>query len=166
MTSTKETTEKTELLESCLLLLTTLNNGLEDMLGSASKGVIFNTGTKEGQFIGKKFPQTASIEKAIDAVNEAYKGVWNVELFKEKGAESFFYEDEIGRLSANVIVRDCPIRQAVLSYDLNQAGPICYLTNGYLCGMIAEMTGKRVGMEILHHAPNACKKKLTFRDKK
>lgn len=163
--SAKEST-KSELLHSCLLLLTTLNNGLEDLLGRASKGVIFNTGTKEGHFIGKKFPRTNSIEKAIASLNQAYEGIWDVELFKEKDQESYYYEDERGLSAVNIVVRNCPIRQAVLSYDLDQAGPICYLTNGYLCGMIGEIMDKKVGMKILHHAPNACLKKLTFREKR
>lgn len=40
-----------------LSLLTTINNRIEDILGSGSKGLIFSTGVDEGKRIGEGFPK-------------------------------------------------------------------------------------------------------------
>lgn len=160
---TPKSSDELNLLSSSLLFLTTLNNGLENILGTAAKGVILNAGLVEGRFIAKNFPRTKFIEKAIDIVNNAFKGVWDVELFKPKDKDDYFYTNDNGLPSVNVIIRNCPIRQAVLTYNLKQGEPLCYLTNGYLIGMISEITGLRVGLDMLHHGPNACLKQLYHR---
>ncbi|MFW9918603.1 MAG: hypothetical protein ACFFED_03320 [Candidatus Thorarchaeota archaeon] len=151
------------MLSSALSLLTTLNNGIEDLLGRGSKGLIFTTGVEEGRTIGRNIPKSDSIEEAISSVNEAFDGVWNVQLFKEKEQESYEYVDEKGNTSAKIVIHECPIRQAVLSHGMQQGGPICYLTNGNLCGMLSEIMDKKVGMEIEHTGPNSCLKKIYFR---
>jgi len=155
--------QQAKLLSSALSLLTTLNNGIEDLLGRGSKGLIFSTGVEEGKTIGKNIPKSESIEDAVSSVNEAFEGVWNVELFKEKGQDSFEYIDEKGYPSAKIVIHECPIRQAVLSHGMEQGGPICYLTNGNLCGMLSEILEKKVGMEIEHTGPNSCLKRIYFR---
>lgn len=155
--------QQAKLLSSALSLLSVLNNGIEDMLGRGSKGLIFNTGMEEGRALGKNIPKTDTLEDAIDSVNEAFSGVWNVELFKEKGQEEVIYTDVNGHPSAKIVIRECPIRQAVLSHGLKQSGPICYLTNGNLCGILSEVMEKKVGMEIEHVGPNSCLKRIYFR---
>ncbi len=155
--------QQAKLLSSALSLLTTLNNGIEDLLGRGSKGLIFQTGVEEGKKNGMNLPKSDNIEDAIATVNEAFDGVWNVELFKEKGQEDFIYQDEKGLPSAKIVIRECPIRQAVLSHGMQQGGPICYLTNGNLCGMLSDIMDKKVGMEIEHTGPNSCLKKISFR---
>jgi predicted hydrocarbon binding protein len=156
--------QQTRLLSSTLSLLTALNNGIEDVLGRGSKGIIFATGMEEGRAQGRSLAKTESLETAIESVNEAFEGVWNVELFKEEGQDGYIFEDRLGLPAAKVIVRECPIRQAVLSNGLKQGGPVCYLTNGNLCGIIAEVMEKKVSMEIEHTGPNSCLKKLSLRD--
>ena len=148
--------------DAYLSLLTTINNRIEDILGSASKGLIFSTGVEEGKRIGEGFDKTQTIQSAIEMLNEAYEGVWSIELNNKEG-ESHFYLDSLGQPSFNVIVRDCPIRTAVTEKDLKQAGPICFLTNGYLCGMLGEILDEKVGMDIEYTGPQACKKRIYFR---
>lgn len=155
--------QQAKLLSSALSLLAVLNNGIEDMLGRGSKGLIFNTGMEEGRAIGKNIAKTDSLEEAVASVNEAFSGVWNIELFKEKGQEEVIFQDAMGHPSAKIVIRECPIRQAVLSHGLKQGGPICYLTNGNLCGILSEITEKKVGMEIEHTGPNSCLKRIYFR---
>ena len=155
--------QQAKLLSSALSLLAVLNNGIEDMLGRGSKGLIFNTGMEEGRALGKNMARTESLEEAIASVNEAFSGVWNIELFTEKGHDNPIFEDDMGHPSAKIVVRECPIRQAVLSHGLKQSGPICYLTNGNLCGILSEIMEKKVGMEIEHVGPNSCLKRIYFR---
>ncbi len=148
--------------DAYLSLLTTINKGIVDLLGPASKGLVFGTGVDEGKRIALDFQKTDTIQSAIRTLNEAYEGVWSIELHAKEG-ESHFFIDSLGQPSFNVIVRDCPIRDAVKSKNMEQCGPICYLTNGYLCGMLGEILDEKVGMEILHAGPLACKKRIFFR---
>ena len=145
-----------------LSLLTTINKGIVDLLGPASKGLIFGTGVEEGKRIALDFEKTDTIQKAIETLNEAYEGVWSIELHEKEG-ESHFFLDKLGQPSFNVLVRDCPIRAAVNEKNLEQSGPICYLTNGYLCGMLSEILDEKVGMDIVYAGPLACKKRIFFR---
>ncbi|MGY5873837.1 MAG: hypothetical protein RTV72_16435 [Candidatus Thorarchaeota archaeon] len=149
--------------DTYLSLLTTINNGIMDLLGPASKGLIFGTGVEEGRRIAQDFEKTDTIQKALVILNDAYEGVWSIELHAKEG-ESQFYLDELGQPSFNVIVRDCPVRDAVKRKNLEQCGPICYLTNGYLCGMLSEILDEKVGMDIVYAGPLACKKRIFFRN--
>ena len=148
--------------DAYLSLLTTINNGILDLLGPASKGLLFGTGVEEGKRIAQDFPKTDTIQKAIKTLNEAYEGVWSIELHAKEG-ESHFFLDDLDQPSFNVLVRDCPIRAAVKLKDLEQCGPLCYLTNGYLCGMLGEILEEKVGMDIEYAGPLACKKRIFFR---
>ena len=148
--------------DAYLSLLTTINKGMVDLLGPASKGLIFGTGVEEGKRLALNFPKTDTIQKAIQTLNEAYNGVWSIELHEKEG-ESHFYIDQLGQPSFNVIVRDCPIRAAVKQKNMEQCGPICYLTNGYLCNMLSEILDEKVGMDIVYAGPLACKKRIFFR---
>ncbi|MGY5859139.1 MAG: hypothetical protein RTU63_07205 [Candidatus Thorarchaeota archaeon] len=148
--------------DAYLSLLTTINKGILDLLGPASKGLIFGTGMEEGRRIAADFEKTDTIQRAISTLNEAYAGVWSIELHAREG-ESHFFLDSLGQPSFNVIVRDCPMRAAVKHKNLEQRGPMCYLTNGYLCGMLSEILDEKVGMEIVHAGPLACKKRIFFR---
>ena len=148
--------------DAYLSLLTTINNGILDLLGPASKGLIFSTGVEEGKRIAQEFPKTDTIQKAMKTLNEAYEGVWSLELHAKEG-ESHFFMDELGQPSFNVLVRECPIRAAVKEKNMEQCGPMCYLTNGYLCGMLGEILDEKVGMDIEYAGPLACKKRIFFR---
>ena len=148
--------------DSYLSLLTALNVGIEDLLGPASKGLIFNTGVEEGRRLAQDMKKTNALLPAVEEVNEAYAGVWSIELRKTEG-DSYFYEDDLDQPSVNIIVRDCPVRAAVTNNGMHQCGPICYLTNGYLAGMLEVLMGEKVGIEILHAGPLACKKRVYFR---
>jgi len=148
--------------DAYLSLLTTINNGIMELLGPASKGLIFGTGVEEGKRIAIDFQKTDTIQSAIKTLNEAFEGVWSIELHEKEG-ESHFFIDKMGQPSFNVLVRDCPIRAAVKAKNLEQCGPICYLTNGYLCGMLGEILGEKVGMDIEYAGPFACKKRIFFR---
>lgn len=148
--------------DAYLSLLTTINNGIDDLLGAASRGLIFTTGVQEGRRIAIDFPKGKTLQNALAILNEAYEGVWSIELYRTDGQSQFFL-DELGQPSFKVIVRDCPIRAAVSEKNMEQCGPICYLTNGYLCGMLEEILDEKVGMEIEHAGPLACRKRIFFR---
>ncbi|MFW9843872.1 MAG: hypothetical protein ACFFEV_04795 [Candidatus Thorarchaeota archaeon] len=148
--------------DAYLSLLTTINKGIVDILGPASKGLIFGTGVEEGKRLAQDFKKTDTIQRAIATLNEAFEGVWSIELHEKEG-ESHFFLDNLGQPSFNVMVRDCPIRPAVKLKNLEQQGPICYLTNGYLCGMLSEILDEKVGMDIEYAGPLACKKRIFFR---
>ena len=148
--------------DAYLSFLTTINKGIMDLLGPASKGLIFGTGVEEGRRIALGFQKTDTIQSAIQTLNEAYDGVWSIELHAKEG-ESHFFLDKLGQPSFNVLVRECPIRDAVNLKNMEQCGPICYLTNGYLCGMLSEILDEKVGIEIVSAGPLACKKRIFFR---
>ena len=150
-------------IDTYLSLLTVINNGIEDLLGAASRGVIFNTGVVEGRRIGTNIKKTNTLTTAIDILNDAYEGVWGIELYKHDEESSIFFEDEFGQTSFRIIVRDCPVRAAVTDKNLKQAGPLCHLSNGYLCGMLDEVMGEKVGIDIETTGPLACKKRMYFR---
>jgi len=153
---------ETRKVDAYLSLLTTINKGIVELLGPASKGLIFGTGVEEGKRLAIDLEKTDTIQKAIKTLNEAYHGVWSIELHHKEG-ESYFYMDDLGQPSFNIMIRECPIRPAVKLKGLEQCGPICYLTNGYLCGMLGEILEEKVGMEIVHAGPLACKKRIFFR---
>jgi len=148
--------------DAYLSLLTTINKGIEDILGPASKGLIFGTGVEAGKSIAMDFPKTDTIQSAIATLNEAYEGVWRIEIYTREG-ESHFFLDDRDQPSFYVIIRDCPMRAAVEQKNMEQCGPMCYLTNGYLCGMLGEILDEKVGMDIEHAGPLACKKRIFFR---
>ena len=149
-------------IDAYLSLLTTLNKGILDLLGPASKGLIFGTGVEEGKRLAVDFEKTDTIQKAIQILNSAYEGVWRIELHAREG-ESHFFLDDLGQPSFNVMIRDCPMRAAIRNKNMEQCGPMCYLTNGYLCGMLEEIMDEKVGMDIVHAGPLACKKRIYFR---
>lgn len=148
--------------EAYLSLLTTINNGIEDLLGTGSRGLIFTAGVEGGRRIAERFPKGKTLQSAIEILNEAYDGVWSIELYRNDG-ESQFFLDDLGQPSFKVMVRDCPIRAAVTQKNMAQSGPMCFLTNGYLCGMLEEILDEKVGMEIEHAGPLACRKRIFFR---
>ncbi len=154
---------ETRQVDAYLSILTTINKGIVELLGPASKGLIFGTGVEEGKRLADGLEKTDTIQKAIKTLNEVYHGVWGIELHHKEG-ESYFYMDDLGQPSFNIMIRECPIRPAVKLKGLEQCGPICYLTNGYLCGMLGEILGEKVGMEIVHAGPLACKKRIFFRN--
>ncbi|MHA1907630.1 MAG: hypothetical protein ACW98Y_10085 [Candidatus Thorarchaeota archaeon] len=149
--------------DTYLTLLTAINNGIEDLLGAASRGVIFNQGVMEGRALGAAIQKTNTLPTAIDIVNQAYEGVWDVELYNNGDGSSVFFEDDLGQTSFRIIVRECPVRAAVTNKNLKQDGPLCHLSNGYLCGMLDEILGEKVGVSIEHAGPLACKKRMYFR---
>jgi len=67
--------DESKRVDAYLSLLTTINNGIEDLLGKASKGLIFGTGVEEGKRIASELPKTDTIQSAITALNNAYAGV-------------------------------------------------------------------------------------------
>ncbi|MBD3407111.1 MAG: hypothetical protein GF411_13415 [Candidatus Lokiarchaeota archaeon] len=144
-------------------MLATINNGIEDLLGPASKGLIFNTGVEQGKLLGHNLPKSDEYETALKTVNTAYKGVWDVALHKSADQDGYIFEDKMGREAARIVVKDCPVRKAVELCNLQQEGPICYLTNGYLCGMLSVLTGKTIGMEIIKAGPKSCMKQIYVR---
>lgn len=152
-------------IEQYLALLTTINKGIGELLGSSAKGIIFNIGAEEGRILAKLMPKTTNLHRAVSELNEAYSGIWSIELRIHDGTDTYSYIDEFGQPSYDVIIRDCPIRAAVVEHGLEQGGPICYLTNGYLCGMLEELIDEPVGMDIIHAGPLACKKRLYLRMK-
>ncbi|MFW9850795.1 MAG: hypothetical protein ACFFF4_16835 [Candidatus Thorarchaeota archaeon] len=149
--------------DTYLTLLTSINNGIEDLLGTASRGVIFNHGVKEGRALGESIQKTNTLTTAIEIVNQAYEGVWAVELYKKPEVDAIFFEDDLGQTSFRIMVRECPVRAAVTDKNLKQDGPLCHLSNGILCGMLDEILGEKVGVDIEHTGPLACKKRLYFR---
>ncbi len=150
-------------MEQYLALLTTINKGIEHLLGPSAKGIIFNIGVEEGRILAEDMPKTNNLLQAIHELNKAYEDVWSIELRIHKDTDTYSYIDEYGQPSYDVIIRECPIRTAVAEHGLEQGGPICYLTNGYLCGMLEGIIDEPVGMEILHAGPLACKKRLYLR---
>ncbi|MFX0090387.1 MAG: hypothetical protein ACFFBD_01395 [Candidatus Hodarchaeota archaeon] len=44
-------------------------------------------------------------------------------MFKAKDQEKYFFKDSQGLPSVKIIIRDCPIQQAVLTYNLEQGDP-------------------------------------------
>ena len=157
------TNDERKLAEAYISLLTTINIGIEELLGPASKGLIFNMGVEEGRRLAEKMKKTNALIPALRELNEAYEGVWSIEAKKNGGNDSYFYEDDLGQPSFNIMVRQCPVRSAVREKNMDQCGPICYLTNGYLAGMLEGLMGEKVGMEILHAGFLACKKRIYFR---
>lgn len=55
--------------DAYLSLLTTIYNRIENILGSASKGLIFSIGVDKGKRIGEGFPKTQITHSAIEMLN-------------------------------------------------------------------------------------------------
>ena len=96
---------ETKQVDAYLSLLTTINKGIVELLGPASKGLIFGTGVEEGKRLAIGLEKTDTIQKAIKTLNDAYHGVWGIELHHKEG-DSYFYMDELGQPSFNIMVDD------------------------------------------------------------
>jgi len=75
--------------DAYLSLLTTINKGIVDLLGPASKGLVFGIGVDEGKRFALNFEKTDTIQNAIATLNEAYEGVWSIELNAKEGESQF-----------------------------------------------------------------------------
>ncbi len=96
---------------------------------------------------------------------DRYEGVWSIEAKKNGGNDSRFYDDDLGQPSFNIMVRQYPVRSAVKEKNMDQCGPICYLTNGYLAGMLEELMGEKWGWKFCMRDLSLARKESTSENK-
>ena len=149
-------------IKALVRILASLSHASESLIGKAANALMYQTGKDLGKIQGDKLDKTKDLDKALDMLMDAEKGVWHIELWKDKGeADYIFGDDEVKK--AYLIFRECPIREVCMTHGIEQNGVICRITHGLFAGMIGEVMDKKVDLLVEHTGPNACKKIVSIK---
>jgi predicted hydrocarbon binding protein len=138
-------------------IMASLGNASETLIGKAANVLMYQTGKDLGRHEGEKLDKTDDLSKAIEMLMKAEEGVWQIELWKDKGIPEYVFEEN-GAKKAYLVFRECPIRQVCMTHGIKQDGVICRITHGLFAGMMSEVMGGKVDLFVEHPGPNACKK--------
>jgi hypothetical protein len=149
-------------IKALVRILASLSHASESLIGKAANALMYQTGKDLGKIQGDKLDKTKDLGKAIGMLMDAEKGVWHIELWKDKGeADYIFGDDKVKK--AYLIFRECPIREVCMTHGIEQNGVICRITHGLFAGMIGEVMDKKVDLLVEHTGPNACKKIVSMK---
>jgi predicted hydrocarbon binding protein len=144
-------------LMSLMKIMASLNHASDTLIGKAAKTLMYQTGKDLGRLEGKKLDKSNDLTKTIEMIEEAEKGVWNIEMWKNKESEDHIFEEN-NAMKAYLVFRECPIRQVCLTHGIPQDQVICRITHGLFAGMAEMIMDKKVDLHVEHAGPNACKK--------
>jgi predicted hydrocarbon binding protein len=149
-------------LSSLMKIIASLNHASDTLIGKAAKTLMYQTGKDLGRLEGKKLDKSDNLIKAIEMIQEVEKGVWYIEIWKNKESNDYiFKEDNV--MKAYLIFRECPIRQVCLTHGIPQDEVICRITHGLFAGMVEMIMDKKVDLHVEHAGPNACKKVIEIK---
>jgi hypothetical protein len=149
-------------IKALVRILASLSHASESLIGKAANALMYQTGKDLGKIQGDKLDKTKDLGKAIDMLMDAEKGVWHIELWKDKGEDDYIFGDDNVK-KAYLIFRECPIREVCMTHGIEQNGVICRITHGLFAGMIGEVMDKKVDLLVEHTGPNACKKIVSMK---
>ena len=150
-------------IEALVRILASLSHASESLIGKAANALMYQTGKDLGKIEGEKLDKTKDLDKALKMLMDAEEGVWNIELWKDKGEADYIFGDEEVK-KAYLIFRECPIREVCMTHGIEQDGVICRITHGLFAGMIGKVLDKKVDLHVEHPGPNACKKIVTMKE--
>ncbi len=143
-------------------IMASLNHASESLIGKAANALMYQTGKDLGKLEGEKLDKTDALAKALEMLMKVEKGVWQIELWKDRGVADYTFEED-GVTKAHLVFRECPIRQVCVAHGIKQDGVLCRITHGLFAGMMGEVMGKKVDLHVEHPGPNACKKIVAFK---
>lgn len=149
-------------INALLEIMYSLGSASDTLIGKTANVLMYQSGKDMGKIEGRKLDKTEDLSKAIQMLLSAKEGVWRIELWKDKGAADYFFE-EGGARKAHLVFMECPIRQVCLSRGVQQDGVICRITHGLFAGMMGEVMGRKVDLRVEHAGPNSCKKVVEIR---
>jgi predicted hydrocarbon binding protein len=152
-------------LQGLLVVMASLSQGLEQVLGRGAAPVTFRAGRTVGLKSAVERQETDVIQ-ALDLLREELGArgiVWPFEPWKPKAARDLVYKKD-GKSAIKLVFRNCMVRCALFRYGHEQKLSLCMMNHGLFCGYLQKITGKRAELEILHAGENACLKELTWSD--
>ena len=72
-------------IEALVRILASLSHASESLIGKAANTLMYQTGKDLGKIEGEKLDKTKDLDKALKMLIDAEEGVWNIELWKDKG---------------------------------------------------------------------------------
>lgn len=149
-------------IKALVRILASLSHASESLIGKAANALMYQTGKDLGKIQGDKLDKTKDLGKALDMLMDAEKGVWHIELWKDKKEAGYIFGDDLVK-KAYLIFRECPIREVCMTHGIEQNGVICRITHGLFAGMIGEVMDRKVDLLVEHTGPNACKKIVSMK---
>ncbi|MBU7043238.1 MAG: hypothetical protein HXS47_06565 [Theionarchaea archaeon] len=146
---------------SLMKIMASLNHASDTLIGKAAKTLMYQTGKDLGRLEGKKLDKSDDLKKTIEMIEKAEKGVWNIEIWKNKESDDYIFKDNDVQ-KAYLVFRECPIRQVCMTHGIPQDQVICGITHGLFAGMAEMIMDKKVDLHVEHTGPNACKKVIAF----
>jgi len=137
-----------------------LSKTLYDLLGRSANAPAFIAGKNLAEDMAQDLKRTTNIEKALEQLGDAFKGEWRCMVWHKKGVPQIRKEN--GNTIIDLVFRECVIRETLKEADAKQKGPLCRVAYGVISGILEEITGKKVELEIIHAGPRACLKRLTI----
>jgi predicted hydrocarbon binding protein len=144
-------------IKALMKIVASLSHASDTLIGKAANTLMYQTGKDLGKIEGAKMDKTDDLSKALDMIAKAEEGVWEIELWKDKGVADYIFEDG-GVRKAYLVFKDCPIRQVCMTHGVKQDEVICRITHGLFAGIMGEVMEKKVDLHVEHAGPNACKK--------
>lgn len=146
-----------------------LSQTLAKLLGPSSSAPAFLAGKDLAKDAAKDFEKadeflphlTEDIEKALEELTDAFKGGWRCAVWHKKGVPQIRKNEE-GNTVIDLVFRECVIRETLKEVNGEQKGPLCRVASGFIAGVLEEVTGKKVELEIIHAGPRSCLKELTI----
>ncbi|NLI99270.1 hypothetical protein GX441_11515 [bacterium] len=144
-------------IKALMKIVASLSHASDTLIGKAANTLMYQTGKDLGKIEGAKMDKTDDLSKALDMIAKAEEGVWEIELWKDKGVADYVFEDA-GVRKAYLVFKECPIRQVCMTHGVKQDEVICRITHGLFAGIMGEVMEKKVDLHVEHAGPNACKK--------
>ncbi len=139
-----------------------LSQTLHNLLGRSGSAPAFIAGRNLAKDVARDVgvEQTEDVENALEQLANAFKGGWKFVVWHKKGVPQIRKEN--GNTVIDLVFRECVIRETLKEVNGEQQGPLCRVASGFIAGLLEEITGKRVELEIIHAGPRSCLKELTI----
>jgi predicted hydrocarbon binding protein len=152
-------------LQGLLVLIASLSQGLENVLGRGAPPITFRAGRTMG-LKAKVDKTTTDPVEALEIVSKqlAASGVhWPFEIWNPEGNSSPIYEKD-GKKALKLVFRHCMVRCALFRYSHEQKQSLCMMNHGMFCGYMQNVLGKKADLDIIHAGESACLKELVIHE--
>ena len=156
--------EDLQRLQGHLLFLASATHGLETVIGRGAPTVAFGSGRKSGLKTQLKCGKDPDLLKALGLCQAEMLRlgiVWPFEPHKKKSDASLVARGADGREVVRIAVHHCVGRAALFRYAHPQKISMCNLYHGVFAGILEQILGRRVLVDIRHAGENACYLELT-----
>jgi len=155
--------EQLQNVQGMMVFLSSVSEGLEEILGRGAGGITFRAGKQTGLKREVKQAEGDDLLKALDLVWDEMCEIgmrWAFEPYK-KQAEPELITRENGKTHLKLVFRNCMVRCSLFRYGHPQRLSLCMMNHGLFCGLLEQIHGGKANLEIIHAGENACLKLLT-----